>query len=97
MLNTRETEEGVVFQVKVLPRSSRCEIAGVQDGALKLRIMSPPVEGRANEECVAFLCSSLGVKKHQGAIIKGHKARIKTVLMKGVTPKDIEALMNSKP
>jgi len=97
MFSIRETEDGVVFLVKVLPRSSRCEITGIQESALKLKITSPPLEGRANEECLAFLCSSLGVKRHQGAIIRGHKARIKTVLMKGVTPKDIEALTNSKP
>jgi len=96
MLATRETEEGVVFLVKVLPRSSRCEITGVQEGALKLKITAPPVEGRANEECLAFLCSALGVKRNQGTIIRGHKGRMKTVLMKGVASKDIEALINPK-
>ena len=96
MLTIRETEEGVVFLVKVQPRSSRCEITGVQEGALKLKITSPPVEGRANEECLAFLCSALGVKKNQGAIIKGHKARTKTVLVKGVALKDIEALIHPR-
>jgi len=92
MLTTRETSEGVVFLVKVLPRSSRCEITGVQEGALKLKITSPPVEGRANEECLAFLCSALGVKKNQVTMIRGHKARTKTVLVKGLASKDIEAL-----
>ncbi len=95
MLITRETSEGVVFLVKVLPRSSRCEFTGVQEGALKLKITSPPVEGRANEECLAFLCSALGVKRNQGTIIKGHKARTKTVLVKGLASKDVEALIRS--
>ena len=63
MLRIRETENGVVLDIRVLPRSSRCELAGIQDGALKMKITAPPVEGRANEECIRFLSDLLKVRK----------------------------------
>ena len=40
---------GVIFLVRVQPRASRDEVAGVIEGALKLRIQAPAVENRANE------------------------------------------------
>ena len=65
-LSVRETAAGVVFRVRVVPRASRSGIAGIQDDALKLRIMAPPVEGKANEECIRLLAEMLGVKKGTG-------------------------------
>ena len=75
-LPIRETAAGVVFRVRVVPRASRSGIAGIQDDALKLRIMAPPVEGKANEECIRLLAEMLGVKKGQVKIIAGHASRI---------------------
>jgi uncharacterized protein len=93
MISIRETETGVVFHVRVVPRASRCESAGFRDDALKLRITAPPVEGKANEACVALLAELLGVKKAQVAIIAGHASRTKTVAVEGVKAKEIAAII----
>lgn len=93
MLRIRETENGVVVDIRVLPRSSRCELAGIQDGALKMKITAPPVEGRANEECIRFLSDALKVRKSAITIIGGSKSRNKTVCIAGVKAKDIEGLV----
>lgn len=95
-LSVRETKDGVVFQIKVTPRSSRCEIAGVQDGVLKLKITAPPVEGKANEECIRCLSEIVGVKRNQITIISGHKSRIKTIVVKDVASRTIEGLANKE-
>ncbi len=89
----RETPVGVVFRVRVVPRASRREIAGVQDDALKLRITAAPVEGKANEECIRLLAEVLGVKRAQVTIIAGHTARAKTVSVEGVKAGEIAALI----
>ena len=89
MLPVKETERGLIFQIRVLPRSSRCEVAGVQGDALKIKITSPPVEGRANEECVCFLADRLGVRKSQVEIIAGHKAKKKTIVVSGLKKTDL--------
>jgi len=93
MIPIRETETGVVFRIRVVPRASRCEPAGFQDDALKLRITAPPVEGKANEACIALLAGLLGVKRGQVAIIAGHASRTKTVAVEGVKATEIAALI----
>ncbi len=93
MLSVKETEEGVIFSIRVIPRSSRCECVGIQDDALKIKITAPPVEGKANIECIGLLSSILGVKKAQVAIIKGHKSKNKTVSVAGVTKENVIAII----
>ena len=93
MIPVGETTDGIVFNIRVIPRASKCELAGVQGDALKLRITAPPVEGAANKECVRFLSSMLGVKKSQIKIIAGHKSKNKKVSISGVTRKDIESVV----
>jgi len=93
MLPVRETSDRVSFQVRVIPRSSKTEIIGIQDSALKIKIMAPPVEGKANNEVIRLLADKLGVRKNQVAITAGHKSKSKTVAVSGVTKTDIEALL----
>jgi uncharacterized protein len=83
-ISIRETATGAVFRIRVVPRASRSEMVGIQGDALKLRINSPPVEGKANDECIRFLAEVLGVKKAQVTIIAGHTARIKTIAVEGI-------------
>jgi uncharacterized protein (TIGR00251 family) len=92
MIPIRETETGVIFHIRVVPRASRSEVAGIQGDALKLRITAPPVEGKANEECIRLLAETLGVKKGQVTIIAGHASRTKTVVVAGIRPEAVTAL-----
>lgn len=86
-----ESDEGIVFQVRVVPRSSRSEVAGVQEKALRVRLKSSPVEGKANEECVRFLAGLLGVKRDHVRILSGLKSKTKTIAVSGLKKKDFEA------
>jgi uncharacterized protein (TIGR00251 family) len=92
-ISIRETAAGTVFRIRVVPRASRSEMAGIQGDALKLRITAPPVEGKANEECIRLLAETLGVKKGQVTIIAGHASRTKTVVVDGVKAKEIAVLI----
>jgi len=92
-VNIKETGDGIVLQVHVVPRSAKSEFAGVQGDALKLKITAPPVEGQANAECIRFLSDALGIKKKQVKILGGHKSRKKTVAIEGIGREDIEALI----
>jgi uncharacterized protein len=93
MLSIQQTDEGVAFRIRVLPRSSRCELLGIQNDALKMKITAPPVEGRANDECIRFLAGLLNVKKGQVAIRGGLTSRNKTVTISGLTRSDILAII----
>lgn len=94
MLRVRETNEGVTFAIRVLPRSSKCELAGLQGDALKIRITAPPVEGRANEACIRFLASLFNVTKNRIAIEAGHKSKNKQVSIAGLTCGDVRAVLS---
>lgn len=93
MLTVRETKEGVSFAIRVRPRSAKCELAGLQGDALKIRITEPPVEGRANEACISFLASLFHVKKNRIVIEAGQKSKNKRVSITGLTCGDVRAVL----
>ena len=78
-LTLREGAGVVRFEVRVQPRASRNEFAGVRDGALCVRIHAPPVDGAANEALVDFLADELGVSARLVRIVSGFGSRIKIV------------------
>ena len=74
-----------VIKVKVLPRSSRTEIAGRENGVYRVKLTDPPVEGRANKALIALLAEKLGVPKRSIEITGGKTSRTKTVRVHGVS------------
>lgn len=89
MLDIRGEKNGVTFRVRVQTRSSRNQVAGFLDGALKVRLTAPPVDGEANEACREFLASLLGVPRSNVAIVAGNTGRNKVVRVEGVTPEKV--------
>lgn len=90
-----EAKNGLTFEVKVTPRASRAQIAGFQEGALKLKVTAPPAEGAANIACIKLLSEALKLRKSQVKILAGSKSRRKIVLVKDVTRKDLEMKLNN--
>jgi uncharacterized protein len=68
-----------VFNVRVIPRSSKPGIAGTRDDALLVRLKSPPVEGAANAELIEAIAKSFGVARRDVTIVAGDHARLKRV------------------
>ena len=83
--------EGALIMLRVQPGSPKNEAQGIHNNRLKVRLTSPPVEGRANDCLIEFLSKLLGVKKFALALIAGHKSRDKTVKIFGASLGDIEA------
>jgi hypothetical protein len=67
------------------PRASRSEVVGEHDGALKIRLSAPPVDGAANTELCAFLAKQFGTSKTQVEIETGHTSRRKRVRVRGAS------------
>ena len=82
----------VRFRVRLQPRASRDEIAGVLDGALRVRLHAPPVDGAANDALVAFLAERLSVPRRGVRIVTGATSRMKTIEIEGVTSADVARL-----
>jgi uncharacterized protein (TIGR00251 family) len=82
----------VIFQVRVVPRSSRNAVAGEFRGALKIRLTAPPVDDRANEALCRFLAECLNVPPSAVKILSGQKSRTKRVEVQGIAASQISAL-----
>ena len=83
----------VTFSVRVQPRASKDEIAGVMDGALKVRLCAPPLENRANEALVEFLAGLLKSPRSAVRIQSGERGRNKRVEIRGVTRRQLLNLL----
>ena len=83
-----------MFSVRVQPRASRNEVAGVIEGSLKLRIQAPAIENRANEAVVEYLATLLKTPKSAVRILAGGHSRVKRVEIHGVQPREILALLS---
>jgi uncharacterized protein len=83
----------VSFAVRVQPRASKDEVAGVMDGALKIRLQAPAVENRGNEALVEFLAHLLKTSKSTVRILSGERSRSKRIEIRGVTKQQVLALL----
>lgn len=84
MLDIKETQNSVTFKVRLIPRSSRNAVLGEQEGALKIALSAPPVEGAANQALIKFLAEVLGVRKSAIKIMAGGKSKNKMVKVEGI-------------
>jgi hypothetical protein len=93
-MEVREAGGVVSFFVRVQPRASRDEVAGEWQGALRIRLTAPAIEDRANESLRRFLADRLNVPLAAVRIAHGGRSRNKRVEIRGVTVKQVQALVN---
>jgi uncharacterized protein (TIGR00251 family) len=94
MAVARDTAEGLVLNVRVVPRSERDEIVGVYGEALKIRINAPPVDGKANDRLARFLSTQLEIPASRIKIIRGMTSREKQLLITGIRLEELWKRMN---
>jgi len=88
-----EADGDLIFDVRVVPRSSRSGIVGEHDGALKVRIASPPVDGAANAELIKLLAKKFGVAKSDVEIISGETSKSKRIKIANLSQLRFEELI----
>ncbi|HWP55686.1 MAG TPA: DUF167 domain-containing protein, partial [Pyrinomonadaceae bacterium] len=84
MIQFSEDGRGITFTVRIVPRASTSEIVGVHEGALRIRIAAPPVEGAANRELIRLLAKRFKVPQNAVEIISGASSKNKIIRLKGV-------------
>lgn len=80
------------FSVRVQPRASKSEIAGLQGVSLKVRVTAPPLDGLANEAVIDFLSNALDISRRNVCIVSGHSSRTKVVEIEGVDLESVQRL-----
>jgi len=82
-------DETLILHVKVQPKASSNAFAEVMGDAIKLRTTAPPVDGKANEQIIAWLAKGFGVAKSNVHLSSGDIARFKTFRI--ISPKKLLA------
>jgi uncharacterized protein (TIGR00251 family) len=95
MLRSTEQDGAITFSVRVIPRASQSEIVGEHDGALRVRIAAPPVDGAANEELIRTLARALKVPIRNVEITAGFSSRLKHVRVVGISAGQLEMFVGS--
>lgn len=71
--------QGVRFVIHVSPRARRVRVGGLHGDALRVAVTAPPVEGAANQACVAAVAEALGLRRAEVRIAAGQRGRRKHV------------------
>jgi len=82
--------ESCTIKVRVQPKSSRNQVDGFQDGALRVRVTAAPTEGQANAAVIAIIAKTLGVSKSRLEIIRGYSSRDKVVSVDTLTEQEVQ-------
>jgi uncharacterized protein (TIGR00251 family) len=82
------------IRVKVLPRSSKNQIVGQENGTFKVKLTAPPVEGKANKALSDLLTKRLGLPRGSVEIVSGKRSRLKSVRIKGLSSEEVKDLLN---
>ena len=93
-LHIDQAADDVRFEVRVAPRASRETFVGAHDGALKVALTAPPVDGAANDALIRLLAKALAVPRRAVHIVKGQHSRTKTVRVEGIGPAAVVALIS---
>ena len=78
-----------LIAVKVVPRAAQDEIVGWLEGVLKVRVMAPPQDGRANSALEVLLATQLRLKKSAVTVTAGLASARKRVAIEGLTRDEI--------
>jgi uncharacterized protein (TIGR00251 family) len=84
LISIAESAGSVTFSVKVHPHARKNAITGELDGALKVSLTAPPIDGKANEACITFFAKLLEVPRSSVTIASGQSGRRKVVRVSGL-------------
>jgi uncharacterized protein (TIGR00251 family) len=78
----REDESGVTLMVAAQPGAKTTALVGLHDGALRVRIAAPALDGRGNAALCAWLAHTLHLTRRDVSIKRGEKSRRKQVALR---------------
>ena len=85
----------LLLRLHVQPRAAHNQVAGLQGEALKLRLTSPPVDGKANKAVLATLARLLDLPKSSLSLRSGLQSRTKTVRIENADEAQLRARLQT--
>ena len=83
----------IILNLYVQPKSSRTRITGLHDGAIKLSITAPPVEGKANTQVTTLIAKLFKIPKSAVTLLSGHQGRHKRIGITGINQDQIQQIL----
>ena len=83
------TDGTVLVRLYVQPKASKTRVVGIFDGCLKLAVMAPPVDGKANAEIVKFIATVLAIPVRDVVLKAGMQSRRKQVVVASLTEMEV--------
>lgn len=93
MVDISEKGGAVTFAISVKISSGQSRISGEQDGAIRVEVNAPPVEGKANAAVIKLIARSLDVAPSRVSIIAGEKSKKKRISVSGIDRTAVERLL----
>ena len=87
----------VVLDVVVSPNARRTHADGLHDGALRVRLAAPPVDGKANALLLGWLAAQLGLAPRALRILRGATSRRKAVALPGDCEQEVAHWLDRLP
>jgi len=83
----------LLLRLHVQPRAAANGLAGLQGDMLKLRLTTPPVDGKANQAVIAYLAKLFHLPKSALVIKSGQQSRSKTVVITGADAHRVRSVL----
>ena len=93
-LSVQQVDGGIVFEIKVIPGSSKTAVSGLLGEKIKIKISAAAEKGKANKCLIEFLSKKLGVKKNAIRIISGQTSTLKRLQVSGLSTEQMLKKLN---
>jgi uncharacterized protein (TIGR00251 family) len=81
----REDEQGTLVPLRVTPKAGKNAVTGAKSGLLLIAVRAAPADGEANTAVIETLSVALNCAKSKITLVRGHKGREKTALIRGMS------------
>ncbi len=77
------------LRLRVVPNAKRSVVVGEYGEAIKVKIVAPALDGKANEAVREFLAETLEVPGRSITLISGEKSRDKVVAVESISSAEL--------
>jgi uncharacterized protein (TIGR00251 family) len=91
---TRDTPDGCTLSIRLHPGAKKNAVTGLHDGALKIALNAPPVDGKANDALIAFVAERLKLPRAKVVLQTGIASRSKTLRITGKSAAEVAAALS---
>jgi uncharacterized protein (TIGR00251 family) len=87
----------MIIRIRVIPDAFENEVVGRVGSVVRVRVCSPEIDEKANNVLINYLAEFFEVKPKSIHIMRGERAREKTVHIAGRSEDELKRVMDSIP